>query len=619
MKQLYFLMVLFLSAFHITYGQVDTTIVMNDIIINGNRISIPFHEASRNIQVITKEEIRRTPAQSLPEILSYSSGVDIRQRGPIGVQSDIGIRGGTFEQTLVLVNGIKMTDPQTGHHIMSLPIPIDAIQQIEILKGPGARIYGQNAFAGAVNFITKIPEERKIGLRTYGGSFGSFGGTLSFALPTDKSNSYLSFSNDRSDGYRHNTDYRILNGFIQHDYQFKNGILNFTLGMSDRQFGANGFYASPDYTEQYEEVRTSLASLGYESRIGNLEIKPRVYWRYNHDKYLFVRENPAAYQNIHETGTYGVEINSSYENAIGVLGIGIEYRKEKIDGEWVRGGTRLKSNLNGFQRDNFGVYADHRFKFGTKFDFAPGVYMNWYSDFGWNAFPGLDIGLRLNDKLRLYGNVGKSYRIPTFYDQYYISPVEIGNPELKPEEAMTYEIGARYMNNGISLEGNYFIRDGSQLIDWVFDNTDSLWRSQNFNNLLTKGIEISASFNLNQLKSKDFPINHVGISYNLLNQDLNTMENVQSRYALEHIRNQVIIDLDMTIIGKIKNSLRLRYIDRIEQEPYLLIDDRLYYDHSKNLNIFFEATNLTNEKYTEVMTPMPGFWIRGGLSMSFGI
>jgi iron complex outermembrane receptor protein len=618
MKQLQLVILFTLFCIHTVHSQVDTTVVLDDLVISGNRISTPFSEASRNIQVITKEDIRRAPIQSIPEILSYSPGIDIRQRGPMGVQSDIGIRGGTFEQTLILLNGIKLTDPQTGHHIMSLPIPLDNIHQIEILKGPGARIYGQNAFAGAVNFVTKAPEERKIGFRSYAGSFGSLGGNLSISLPTDHSGTYLSFSADKSEGYRHNTDYDILNGFLQHDYQLKNGQLNFMLGLSDRRFGANGFYASPDFTEQYEEVRTSITSLAYETEIGNFKIKPRFYWRNNRDKYLFIRENPGAYQNLHETNTYGLELNSTYQSDLGTTGLGLEYRKEKISGDWVRGGNWSKSNLDGFYRDNLGLYADHRFKLGSKFDFTPGVYINWYSDFGWNAFPGLDMGYNVNRNIRIYGNVGKSYRVPTFYDQYYRSPVEQGNPDLKPEEALTYEIGLRYLKNGISLEANYFVRDASQLIDWVYDSSDSLWRSQNFQNVMTNGFELAANINLKQLIDAKFPVNHIGISYNYLNQDIQEIEGVQSRYALENIRNQVILSIDMTIIGKLKNSLKMRYIDRLELESYLLIDDRLYYEHSKDLSIFLEATNITDQKYTEVMTLMPGIWIRAGLSLELG-
>lgn len=600
-------------------AQLDTTIVMSELVINGNRISTPFPEASRNFQIVTKDEIRRKPVQSVPEILTYMPGVDIRQRGPMGVQSDIGIRGGTFEQTLILLNGIKLTDPQTGHHIMNVPIPMDQIQQIEVLKGPGARIYGQNAFAGAVNFITKAPNEKLIGIRGYGGSFGSYGGSLSLSLPVGSYRQNISLSRDASDGYRHNTDYNINNIFYQSELPTKSGKYELLFGLTDRKFGANGFYASPDFTEQYEEVRTSITSLSYVTELNNFTIKPRVYWRWNRDKYLFVRDNPDIYQNLHFTNTISAEVNSSYSSGLGTTGLGIEYRKEMINGDWVRGGNETKSNLDGFGRDNFGLFLDHRFKIGSRFDVTPGVYVNWYSDFGWNAFPGIDAGYNISNQLRIYGNVGRSYRIPTFYDMYYSSPVEEGNPDLKPEEAISYELGIRYLQRGLSFEANYFVRDASELIDWVYNPVDSIWRSNNFQNVRTSGLELSAGLDLTKMIDPNFPIYTISLSYNYLDQNLRQVENIQSRYILEHIRNQVIFGVEHKIVGKLKNSFKMRYIDRVEQEPYLLLDDRLFYEANDRFYIFLEATNLTDQQYTEVMTPMPGRWIRAGINLQIGL
>ena len=228
------------------------------------------------------------------------------------------------------------------------------------------------------------------------------------------------------------------------------------------------------------------------------------------------------------------------------------------------------------------------------------------------------MGYNINDKIRLYGNIGKSYRIPTFYDQYYSSPVEEGNPNLKPEEAITYEVGLRYLNNGISLEGNYFVRDASQLIDWVYSPIDSIWRSQNFQSVTSKGVEIALNFNLNEIFNPNFPIYNVRLSYNYLYQDFNQNENIKSRYALEHIRNQLVFSVEHQIFGKLKNSFNVRYIDRIEQDPYVLLDDRIYYEHNERFTIFLEAANLTDQKYTEVMTPMPDRWFRAGLVFQMG-
>src|SRR5690606_22970942 len=126
----------------------DTTVVdLEEITIKENRMEIPFNRVSRNIHIIHRTELETTPARSIQEVLSFVPGVDVRQRGVSGTQANIGIRGGSFDQTLMLVNGIKLTDPQTGHHMMNIPIPLQGIQSIEVIKGPASRIYGQNAYA----------------------------------------------------------------------------------------------------------------------------------------------------------------------------------------------------------------------------------------------------------------------------------------------------------------------------------------------------------------------------------------------------------------------------------------------------------------------------------------
>jgi vitamin B12 transporter len=595
------------------------TIELEELFIQGNRLHTSFRESARNLNIITKKEILRTPAQSIPEILSYVPGVDIRQRGPLGVQADIGIRGGSFEQTLILVNGIKMTDPQTGHHAMNIPLNLYNIDRIEVLKGPGARIYGQNAFSGAVNFITSIPEKRSVGLRFSGGQHGLFGGNIDLSLPGKFSN-YLSISREVSDGYRHNTDFKINNIFYQSALNLWGGELEILAGLTGRKFGANGFYASPDYTEQYEEVSTSLLSVGFRKKLNHFSISPRVYWRRNKDNYFFVRNQPGIYENLHFTNVGALEINTSWINSLGQTGMGIEYRHESIRGDWVRNGEKTRSNLDGFSRQNLGLFLEHHFKiFGL--DLTPGIFISHNSDFDWNAFPGIDLGYNISPALRIYGNIGRTCRIPTFYDMYYQSPVEQGNPDLKPEEAISYELGIRFMNPAIHAELNWFYQNAIELIDWVAmptSDTTFIWKASNFSHIRRSGIEIAYELFMENFLKDRFFIKKIQISYNFINSDLQEKD-LTSRYVLENLRHQLILGMDHKIFWQIHHHFKARFNQREDTSSYWVLDSRIYWNNPRGHTVFVEATNLADTEYKEVMTPMPGRWFRAGLTYHFDI
>jgi iron complex outermembrane receptor protein len=259
-------------------AQQDTMRLLNEVPVYANRIQTGFNETSASVIVINAAQLQHTPAISVADALHYYAGVDMRQRGANGVQADAGIRGSTFDQVLILINGIKISDMQTGHHSMNLPIDMDNVERIEILKGPAARVFGQNAFAGAINIITKNPEETFVKLQAVGGENGLGGGRLSASLYENGVGHYLSASRDFSDGYKYNTDYVISNYFYQAGWQNAIGKFSLLTGLADRSFGANGFYASAAFQDQYESVQTSLTAL-------SLQTNPREHIRVDHRLY----------------------------------------------------------------------------------------------------------------------------------------------------------------------------------------------------------------------------------------------------------------------------------------------------------------------------------------------
>jgi iron complex outermembrane receptor protein len=264
---------IFLILWNQMQAQTDTVLIANDmqtVLIQENRLQMPLSSATRSIQIITKAQIQQLPASSLGEVLSFVAGLDVRQRGVHGVQTDVSVRGGTFDQTLILLNGVKLADPQSGHHALNLPIDLDNIERIEILKGGAARIFGQNAFAGAINIVTKVSNEGAATVGLMAGSFSTWGFKAGITLPMRDFYHQLTLSSERSDGYRsYNSDYQIDNLFYQAKWKMAGRDLNILAGTTTRKFGASGFYSPKDTSSEYEQTQSSLnhALLGANMRM----------------------------------------------------------------------------------------------------------------------------------------------------------------------------------------------------------------------------------------------------------------------------------------------------------------------------------------------------------------
>src|SRR5690554_3418175 len=288
MKKFIVLTILALSATY-AYSQEDTT-VFKEVFIQGNRIDIPVNQSTRNIDILTAEEIKRLPVRTINELLSHVGGVDVRQRGPFGNQADISIDGGSFEQTLVLINGVKLLDAQTAHNMMNIFIPLDAIERIEILRGPAARVYGINALTGAINIVTKSSSESFISVNTYAGSsfqekeagdgdgiYGGGGIQLTGNFNTKKQNHLIALSQDLYNGQRYNTAQSNTRLFYSGKHKINDqNSLQWMGGYTYNDFGANGFYAAPGDINSNEVVETALLSLSSTHQFGRFMISPRI-------------------------------------------------------------------------------------------------------------------------------------------------------------------------------------------------------------------------------------------------------------------------------------------------------------------------------------------------------
>ncbi|WP_439479130.1 TonB-dependent receptor plug domain-containing protein [Chryseobacterium aquaticum] len=594
----------FLLTTSICINAQEKTAEIDSIEIQGKFISTPYKNANQNISVITRADILNSPATSIDEILQQIPGMDIRRRGANGVQSDIGFRGSSFEQVLLLLNGIRMNDSQTGHNSLNVPVDLEDVERIEVIKGPAARRFGQNAFAGVINIITKANPGKRVKLRAEGGDYETYGFGLNANFGNEKFSNLLQANSNSSQGYRYNTDFEMRNVFYQNQLKIKNGNIRLQAGISEKKFGANGFYASPAATEQYEELQASIVSLAHQQSFGKLKLNSNVYWRRGQDMYLFNREKPEIYRNMHIGNNVGGELNSSYASNLGTTGLGVELRKEFL----------ASNNLGHRERFVTQVFFEHHLSLlDKKLNITPGISWANYSNEGNFFYPGLDVGYTFYENNKIYGNISKVHRVPTFTDLYYTSKTERGNENLLPESAVYAELGYQYQTKNILAKASGFYRSSSDAIDWIkYSLQDTVWNAQNIGDTEIKGIELELGHQVfNWLKYT--------VGYTYLDNRFKEFDNGYSRYVLDNLKHQLVTKLQTKFLKNFTNELVYRYNERVNLGSYNLLDAKLNYTRN-DLSVYVLVNNVTNSEYTETFgVPMPQRWFHVGFTYNINI
>ncbi|MGZ5192673.1 MAG: TonB-dependent receptor [Kaistella sp.] len=577
---------------------------IDEVNIQGKFLNLPVKKVNENVTVITRDQLENSPAKSIEEVLAQFTGFDIRRRGGNGVQADISVRGSSFEQVLILVNGVRMSDSQTGHNSMNIPFDLASVERIEIIKGPSARSFGQNAYAGVVNIITKPSDEENVTISASGGDFETYSLGIGANFGSRKISNFIQVNSSASDGYRYNTDYKINNIFYQNEIALQNGNLKFQAGIQEKKFGANGFYASPNAVDQYEETQASIVSLGLNKNFNNFKLNSNLYWRRGQDMYEYIRNKPEIYRNMHIGNNVGAEVNGTYHSGLGSTGLGVELRKEFL----------ASNNLGHRERFVSQIFLEHHFSFfQNKLNISPGISWAHYADEGDFFYPGLDVGYDFSEHHKIYGNIAKVNRIPTFTDLYYVSRTEVGNPLLKPEHALSAELGYRFQKNNFLGKISGFMRNSDDSIDWVKQNANDIWKAENIGQIDTKGIEVEISQNFNSV------LKSYSVGYTFLDSKNRQPLNLISRYVMENLKHQFVAKLETEFFKNFSNQLIYRYNERVSTGSYQTLDEKLSYDF-RNLNLYVLINNITNTDYTETFgIPMPKRWFHVGFTYKIGI
>ncbi|RZK39427.1 MAG: TonB-dependent receptor [Pedobacter sp.] len=619
MKNLYLALLMLSSTSLLAQVKRDTVITIDEVVINEIRFNTAISKQNRNVYIIDKETIAKLPARTFQEILQYANGIDLRQRGAFGGQADVSIDGGSFEQTVVLLNGTKIIDMQTAHNMLNLPIPVEAIERIEVVRGPAARIYGINSLTGAINIVTAKPTQSGFLISSHMGSnfeknvegsgkiFNGGGVQLGGILSAAKHQHSIFASHDKGNGYRFNTGFE--NNKLLYQGRFQIDTLNEVdalFGLVNSGFGANGFYAAPGDRNSDEVVRTRLASMQSRHKLTDrFTLMSRLSYRYNFDDYRYLgHRNLNVGRSEHFTNSFAGELNASYKIGIGEIGIGAELRREDIE----------SSNIGEHRRQNFGFYAQYRTYLTERLNVNLGTYVNYNSDFSWQVYPGLDASYEITNELKSVANIGTSQRIPSFTDLYLNQrPGNIGNPNLNPENALQAELGLKLTKKNFNINANYFYRHIDQFIDWTRLLVSEPWQSNNIGNLQTRGLNIRSNYNFAISKDSRFDLN---LAYSYLDSEFKDIESqLAFKYLISSLKHQVTNTINYQY-NNFSALLATRFNQRMSGPSYWINDVRVSQSINK-ITIFLDAQNIFNTTYFEIgAIPLPSRWMSLGIKFS---
>ena len=606
---------------------VDTsTVYLSQISVLASRVPIVWHKQARMTTTIEAKAIQKTPSQSINDVLKYSASVDVRQRGPIGAQTDVGIRGGTSEQSAVLLNGINISDPQTAHNSFDLPLTMMQIDGIDILEGPSGKITGSSSLMGAINIRTRISDVNRlfanvetgsygylsVGLRydlanlsgksaernvsrvpsgggaydavaSGGGAYDAVASGVSSSAAAGHFRNSISASYTRSDGYSRsadnhlNMDYKTVKAYYEGRYQNEDVELDWFAGLSSKDWGSNRFYAK--YDEQFEHTFKTFAAVKGHNTKGFVTISPSIYWNHTNDRFELFRNNPDAYPfNYHKTDVYGLNLNNYFRWVGGTTAFGGEIRNEdllsgnlgepKDHPKHIKGTDRYYDH--GLNRTNTSFFLEHNI-IQERFSVSAALLAikNSWAEMNMKVYPSADLSVSLYKKdnrlLRLFASYNSSLRMPSVTELYYSVGGFKADKHLKPEEVKAWELGLKYNSSAMTSSASVFRNRLTNLIDWIrntADGEDAVWQSVNFGKIISKGVLLQTNLSPN-LHGHYLNLKGINLSYSYIDQTKNQDKDIQSTYAIEYLRHKFVAGVDVEIVKNLTLSVFYRFQDRV--------------------------------------------------------
>jgi outer membrane receptor protein involved in Fe transport len=568
--------------------------VSSTVTVVGSPEPVTLGESNRSTVVLETTE----HPLAVPQVEDYLRGdasTFVAQRGAGGSQADISVRGTSFEQTLVLLNGLRINDAETSHNNMDIPISLSAMRSIDVLHGAGSTLYGSDAIGGTVDFVTAEPKRYSMRLRAGGGNFGTSQQEAVLTGAGKRWSEMLAGGRDFSSGFMVDRDYRDEE--LSSETRFKTflGTTDVLIAGDDRAFGANQFYGN---YPSYERTKGWFASI-------NQALGPQTQtafgYRRHTDEYVLFRNNPSLYENNHIDTSWEAVLRRS--DSVG--------RHLKLSYGTEADGDSIHSNNLGIHARNWGAgYLDAEFQW-SRTTLSAGLREEIISGGYHVTSPMLAGSLHVSSKVKLRSAAGYGFRLPTYLDLYYSDPTTIGNPNLKPESAWNFEAGADwYANAHIFFSSTGFYSRQRYAIDYVRTDASDLWHATNLSGLRFAGWENAAVWqpsHSSQLRA----------SWTLLAGAQQALHGLQSEYVFNYPINNASIELTHVWNAAYMIHTRIGVTERYQQDPYAVWDLSLARERG-SIHPYLRLSNVTNTGYQEILNvQMPGRTVVAGMEITW--
>ena len=579
----------------------------NEVVVTSTRVGEQRGLWRERVQVIDRRDLEAWSGTGLNDLLILLTGLDVQRRGP--AQADLAFSGAGFEQLLVIVDGVPLNDPQTGHHNLDLPLTADDIERIEIAAGAGSAVHGPGAVGGVIQVITRSGLKGGSLIRASAGTFARLAGSTSLvgrSLPAGGQwgiAGRTSVGVDESDGHRAGTEARVLVATQGAALVHPGGLTRLRVAYRDSRFGADGFYGPWPSTE-----RTGSLLAMVQSRLGEakgIEILPRLSFRRHTDHFVLDRHQTELYQAEHESRVLGGEIGlRAHDTVLGELAFGLEGAWQNLESSSLGDHRRLRAGVYLEQADS--LFGFLHWSLGARLDMVEdedGTKQSFFS-------PRLVVRTDLGADWSLTASAGRGFRLPSFTELYYDSPANQGDPDLRVERTWAADLALSYRpTDEIDLRLSGFVRFDSNLVDWNKASEVEAWQATQTGEILAGG----ARFEVGIRPWRSFAAR---VGYARLHLQRDPPEGL-SKYVFRQVVDDAWLRLVVRLPWEFQLMGAARYRRRPDSVGDPLIDLRLQRTFGI-LRVYLHAANLLDRRVEEIPgAPLAGFSMQAGLAVGF--